>query len=146
MRGGKVAVPTEQILELINSGDKNEEVTRLAEEREVLVLSGNKTERQSQLERLRKFVGAGDYHVRMLAVTSLSKVRDLDNVPKLIFALTDPDPRVALQADRGLRFISRKVNGVGLPEFDPTKAQIKAAETAWKDWYLSIRPNAELLD
>ena len=141
----KVAVPTEQILELINSGEK-EEVTRLAEEREVLVLSGNKTERQSQLEQLRKFVGAGDYHVRMLAVTSLSKVRDLDNVPKLIFALTDPDPRIALQADRGLRFISRKVNGVGLPDFDPTKAQIKAAETAWKDWYLSIRPNAELLD
>jgi hypothetical protein len=141
----KVAVPTEQILELINSGEK-EEVSRLAEEREVLVLSGNKTERQSQLEQLRKFVGAGDYHVRMLAVTSLSKVRDLDNVPKLIFALTDPDPRIAQQADRGLRFISRKVNGVGLPDFDPTKAQIKAAETAWKDWYLSIRPNAELLD
>jgi hypothetical protein len=141
----KVAVPTEQILELINSGEK-EEVTRLAEEREVLVLSANKTERQSQLEQLRKFVGAGDYHVRMLAVTSLSKVRDLDNVPKLIFALTDPDSRVALQADRGLRFISRKVNGVGLPEFEPTKGQIKAAETAWKDWYLSIRPNAELLD
>jgi len=141
----KVAVPTEQILELINNGEK-EEVSKLAEEREVLVLSSNKTERQSQLEQLRKFVGAGDYHVRMLAVTSLSKVRDLDNVPKLIFALTDPDPRIAQQADRGLRFISRKVNGVGLPDFDPTKAQIKAAETAWKDWYLSIRPNAELLD
>ena len=124
----------------------SEEVALLAEKREALELSSNKSERASQIESLRKIVGAGDFHARRIAVTTLSKIRDLDNVPKLLFALTDPESAIVLQADKGLRFISRKVNGVGLPDGEPTTAQIKAAQAAWKDWYLSIRPNAELLD
>jgi hypothetical protein len=140
-----IVIPTEQILEMIHSGE-NDEVTRLAEEREALVLSSDKSERISQLEKLRNIVGAGNFHARMLAVTTLSKVRDLDSVPKLLYALTDPDPAIVLQADKGLRFISRKVNGVGLPASEPTTAQIKAAKAEWQAWYLSIRPNAELLE
>ncbi|MGI8982237.1 MAG: hypothetical protein ACR2FY_23640 [Pirellulaceae bacterium] len=140
-----VVIPTDQILELIKLGE-NDDVTRLAEEKEALVLSSDKTERQSQIEKLRNFVGAGNFHARKLAVTTLGKVHDLDNVPRLLYALTDPDPVIVLLADRGLRFISRKVDGVGLPENEPTTAQVKAAQAAWKAWYLSIRPNAELLD
>ncbi|MBC7852524.1 MAG: hypothetical protein IAF94_03725 [Pirellulaceae bacterium] len=140
-----LVIPTEQILKLINDGP-SEEVALLAEKREALELSSNKSERASQIESLRKIVGAGDFHARRIAVTTLSKVRDLDNVPKLLFALTDPDSAIVLQADKGLRFISRKVGGVGLPDGEPTTAQIQAAQAAWKDWYLSIRPNAELLD
>ena len=140
-----VVIPTDQILELIKLGE-NDDVTRLAEEKEALELSSDKTVRKSQIEKLRNFVGAGNFHARKLAVTTLGKVHDLDNVPRLLFALTDPDPAIIRQADRGLRFISRKVDGVGLPENEPTTAQVKAAQAAWKAWYLSIRPNAELLD
>jgi hypothetical protein len=140
-----VVVPTEEILKYIEEG-QSDELTRKAEEKEALALSSNATERQSQIEKLRKSVGVGKYEGRMVAVTTLSKIRDLNNVPQLLYALTDPDPRIVREADRGLCFISRKVNGVGLPEGELTAAQIKSAQTAWKAWYLSIRPNAELLD
>ena len=140
-----VVLPTEQILELLKD-EKNEEITRLAEEKEALELSKNPTDRDRQIEKLRKLVSAGNFEARMVAVTTLSKVRNLDLVPQLLYALTDPDPAIVRQADKGLRFISRKVDGVGLPDGEPTAAQIKAAQAAWKSWYLSIRPNAELLD
>lgn len=139
-----IVVPTEQILEILES--ENAEVNRRAEEREALILSSDATERNSQIEKLRKFVGSGKFETRMVAVTTLAKIRDLKNVPQLLYALTDPDVRIVLEADKALRFISRKVNGVGLPESEPTTAQIKAAQAAWKSWYLSIRPHAELLD
>ena len=139
-----VTIPTDTILELLESNDSK--IDDIAEEREVLKLSEKASERVSQLERLRNFVGSGKYETRMVAVTTLGKVRDLDNVPRLLFALTDPDPRIVREADRGLRFISRKVDGVGLPEVEPSAAQIKAAQAAWRNWYLSIRPNADLLD
>jgi hypothetical protein len=78
-------------------------------------------------------------------VKTLGKVRDLDNVPVLLYALTDPDVRIVRQADTALRFVSRKFQGVGLP-LDPKPADIQAAQKAWKDWYLAIRPDAELLE
>ena len=139
-----VTVPTEEILRLLESNDTK--VDELAEQREALKLSEKGSERISQLEKLRNFVSSGKFETRMVAVTTLGKVRDLDNVPRLLFALSDPDPQIVRQADRGLRFISRKVDGVGLPEIEPSAAQIKATQTAWRNWYLSIRPNAELLD
>lgn len=140
-----VVLNTDEILELIKGGE-NEEVTRLAEEKEALELSKNPTDRTRQIEKFRKMVSAGSFNARMVAVTTLGKVRDLNLVPQLLYALTDPDPAIVKQADKGLRFISRKVDGVGLPDGELTTAQIKAAQTAWKAWYLSIRPNAELLD
>ena len=82
----------------------------------------------------------------MVAVTTLGQVRNLNEVTQLFYGLTDPEPAIVRQADKGLRFISRKVDGVGLPDGEPTVARIKAAQAAWKAWYLSIRPNAELLD
>jgi len=50
-----------------------------------------------------------------------------------------------LEADRGLRFLSRKFGGVGLPD-EPTARDIQAAIKAWKEWYKTIRPEAEFLD
>lgn len=140
-----LALNTEQILALIESG-KSDEIQRVADEKEVLALSKNKTERISQLEALRKQVGAGDFNVRKIVVTALGTDRDLKNVPQLLYAMTDPDPRIGIIADRGLRFISRKVAGVGLPDANPTKDQISAARIAWRNWYLSIRPDAELIE
>ena len=93
----------------------------------------------------------------MLAVKTLGKVRDLENVPVLLFALTDPDVRIVLEADKALRFVSRKFRGVGLPgDLEPPTndvkspagawPQVKAAQKAWKDWFLAIRPDAQLLE
>jgi len=150
--GGSV----EEILAIIEDPN-NPELKRLAESGQSIPLDSDVTKRSGQVTRLRSLVSAGSYESRLVAVKTLGKVRDLDNVPVLLFALTDPDVRIVREADKVLRSISRKFRGVGLPD-DPQppgndlKApagqwpQVKAAEKAWKNWYLSIRPDAELLD
>jgi hypothetical protein len=102
------------------------------------------TKRTSQLERLREMVTNKDYAARLLAVKTLAKARELDNVPALIYALGDPDARIREEARDGLRFISRKFEGFGPGEADADKAKESVAR--WKAWYVSIRPDAEFLD
>jgi len=150
--GGSV----EEILAIIEDPN-NPELKRLAESGQSIALDNDITKRSGQVARLRSLVAAGNYESRLVAIKSLAKVRDLDNVPVLLFGLTDPDVRIVLEADKALRFVSRKFRGVGLPA-DPQPPgsdpqvpagqwpQVKAAQKAWKDWYLSIRPDAELLD
>jgi hypothetical protein len=103
------------------------------------------TKRNSQLVRLRELVTVENATARLAAVKTLARARDLDNVPILIFALSDPYWRVALEARDGLRFISRKIEGYGLPR-EPTEQQVIAVQEKWKAWYLSIRPDAELVE
>lgn len=119
-----------------------------------MTLDDDLTERTSQLERLRKLVTNDDYKARRAAVKKLATARELDNVPILIYALTDTDPEVPIYARDGLRFISRKLKGFGMPDLvtkngkvvPPTSDQKQAAAKEWKKWYLSIRPDGELLD
>ena len=101
--------------------------------------------RTNQLARLRELVSNEDWSVRRLAVKTLASVRELDNVPALIYALTDPNQHVARSARDGLRFISRKFQGLGMPD-NPTPDQKRAAAEKWKKWYLSIRPDGEFLE
>ena len=68
---------------------------------------------------------------------------NLDYVPTLLYALTDPDTRVVLEARNELRFISRNFDGIGPPD-DFTDEQRFQAIAAWKKWYKSIRPAAIL--
>jgi hypothetical protein len=112
---------------------------------ENLRLESDITRRSGQIARLRAVVSAGPYESRLVAVKALARVREMDNVPLLIFALTDPDIRIVREADKGLRFISRKFEGVGLPS-EPKPDQVGLAIAGWKAWYKSIRPNAEFLD
>ena len=145
-----------EILAIIEDPN-NPELARLAESGASISLDSDVTKRSGQITQLRALVSAGAYESRIVAVRTLSKVRDLDNVPMLLFALSDPDVRVVRQADQGLRFISRKFRGIGLPlvlappnnnEEIPAGEwpEVKAAQKAWKQWYLSIRPDAELLE
>ena len=64
---------------------------------------------------------------------------NLDYVPSLLYALTDPDRRIVLEARNELRFISRNFDGIGPPD-DFTEQQRFEAIDGWKKWYLSIRP------
>ena len=70
---------------------------------------------------------------------ALGRTGDLDYVPSLLYALTDPDRRVVLEARNGLRFISRNFEGFGPPD-DFTEQQRYEAADAWKKWYQSLRP------
>jgi hypothetical protein len=117
-------------------------------------LDDDLNERTNQLVRLRKLVSNDDYRARRVAVKMLATARELDNVPVLIYALTDEDSEVPIYARDGLRFISRKFKGFGMPDLvikngkviSPTPDQKQAAAEKWKKWYLSIRPDGELLD
>jgi hypothetical protein len=148
-RDGKIveSAMTGTIDELLTTIEKGNtpELQRLAESQARWKLDSDVTKRSGEINRLRAVVAAGSFESRLLAVRALGRVRELDNVPVLIYALSDPDMRVVREADKGLRFISRKFEGVGLPE-EPKPEQARAAIGAWKAWYQSIRPNAEFLD
>lgn len=134
----------DELLALLDD-PKNADLDRLAESPAALTLESDVTRRAGQIARLRAIVTAGPYEARLAAVRALAKMRELDNVPLLAYALTDPDLRIVREADKGLRFISRKIEGFGMPA-EPKPAEIKVLASAWKDWYRSIRPNAEFLD
>lgn len=148
MQDGKVVTPqmvrdVDDLLQLLGSAeDKDFDATALPGG---LSLDADLTKRTSQLERLRALVTNENFEARLAAVKTLAKSRDLDNVPALIFALTDPNPMIVQEAESGLRFISRKFAGFGLPA-QPTKAQLDASRLKWRAWYLSIRPDGQLLD
>jgi hypothetical protein len=101
--------------------------------------------RTSQLVRLREMVTDEDFQKRLAAVKTLGMSHDLDNVPPLIFALSDPNPQVVREARDGLRLISRKFQGFGLPS-NPTPQQVETVQGQWKGWYLAIRPDGVFLD
>ncbi|MEE8452304.1 MAG: hypothetical protein V3R99_10330, partial [Thermoguttaceae bacterium] len=93
-------------------------------------------------EQLRQLVGDWSVEARLAAVRALAKTRDLDNVPTLIYALTDPNLEVVRSARDALRRLSRRPSGYALPN-EPTEGERLAAIRNWKAWYLAVRPDAE---
>jgi hypothetical protein len=92
-------------------------------------------------QRLEQLVKTGTPEVRLLAVKAIAKLRDLDYVPTLLFALSDPDKQVVRAARDGLRYVSRQFDGFGPPDDFTEQQQFDAVE-AWKNWYRRIRPDA----
>ena len=78
-------------------------------------------------------------------MTGLGRSRQLDNVPTLIYALTDPDSQVVTAAIDAWRYISRQPRGSPGTIIDDELGR-KAAIDYWKKWYLTIRPQADLSD
>ena len=117
----------------------------MADNKQVLKLDEDATKRAGQITKLRASVTGGSPDARLIAVRSLAGVRDFANVPVLLLALKDRDLRVVIAADKGLRFISRKFDGVVNMDA-PNQESLAALQTRWRDWYLSLKPDAELLD
>ncbi len=144
MRGGQIVVQQVQtqvdtFLNLVN--DENlSQLDELAADPNQLVVADVDANSARQLEQL---VRGGEPEVRLLAVRALGRTGNLDYVPSLIYALSDPDRRVVLEARNGLRFISRRFEGFGLPD-DFTDQQRFEAMSAWKEWYHGLRPDAVL--
>ncbi len=114
-----------------------------------LELSSDAKERSAQLSRLRRMIINGTYQGRLTAAKTLGTVRDLDSAPSLIFALSDPDYRVARAARDSLRFMSRKSDGFGFvveKDTHPNKPAWKQAQKDWTNWLLSVKPDAELIE
>jgi hypothetical protein len=84
-----------------------------------------------------------DFKTRLRTIKTLAVDPTLDDVPAMLFALTDPSPKIVEVARDSLRKISRKIDGFGLLN-NPTEPQKLQAQFQWKNWYLAIRPDADL--
>ena len=112
---------------------------------------------------LRQMVGDRNFYRRLIAVRFLAGEQDMDNVPGLIYAVSDPDFRIAFEAHQGLRLISRKIDSMKLSKTtienarrkpsqlakDPgieasMRAEFNSMEKRWSEWFLKIRPDAQL--
>jgi hypothetical protein len=144
MRNGQLIVEQvhTKVDELLSMIDEKDEAVldELARDPSQLVVE-QVDERSAR--RLQQLVRGGEPEVRLLAVRALGRSGNLDYVPSLLYALTDPDPRVVLEARNGLRFISRSFQGYGPPD-EFTEQQRYDALDKWKNWYKSIRPAAIL--
>jgi HEAT repeat protein len=119
--------------------DKNEgTLDELARDPTQLVV--DKVDEKSA-RRLQQLIRGGTPEVRVLATRAIGRTGNLDYVPTLLYALTDPEPRVVIEARNGLRFISRNFDGLGPPDNFTEQQRFEAIDN-WKRWYKSIRPTA----
>lgn len=149
VRQGKVVPrpllgPAEQLLaglENVEEADFEQTAAVLAE----LPPQGAEAVLARHAEKLRALAGDSSAEMRIAAVRALGKTRDLDDVPTLIYALTDPDWDVVREARDALRRTSRRPLGFGLADH-ATQLERREAIEKWKQWYLAIRPDGEFGD
>ncbi len=135
----QVHTKVDELLSMIDDGDEAQ-LDDLARDPSQLVV--DQVDEKSA-RRLQQLVRGGEPGVRLLAVRALGRTGNLDYVPTLLYALTDPDRRIVLEARNELRFISRNFDGIGPPDDYNEQQRYQAIDT-WKKWYQSIRPSAVL--
>jgi hypothetical protein len=156
----------DQMIDMLGDTTSNEELQALsASLKKQIVEFRNKDEKSRGRIKafLKSMVAARNYYRRLIAVRFLAGEQDMDNVPALIYALGDPDLRICVEAHDGLRLISRKIDSIKISGTSRTNSQrdpgiLKSTEKSlcraefdsvkqkWTDWFLKIRPDAELLD
>lgn len=145
LRNGEVVAkplsgPAESLLAVLDDpGDPN--YLAAVEGFRAMTLEADEATLNRQAVKLRKLAGSAEPGARLAAVEALARTRDLDNVPILIYALSDPDQQVVATALDGLRFISRKFRGLGEGPIRD-EATRSAVIQRWKDWYRTVRPEA----
>ncbi|MCR9291554.1 MAG: hypothetical protein NXI32_02465 [bacterium] len=112
---------------------------------ENLKLAEDAEQRKEQTARLARLLDSQDYKARQVAAKLLGRSDDLDVVPDLIYALSDPNELVPMLAEESLRLLSRKLNAGQLTR-NPSPAERAAAEKFWREWYLGIRPEYIFLE
>jgi hypothetical protein len=133
----------EGLLEMLEKeGTNNVELGLLPEN---LALSKDPTVRKAQVSRLSRLLRSKDYKSRRIAAKLLGRSEDINQVPDLIYALTDEDPHVPMIAEESLRLLTRKLTVKHL-DLEPTKEQMNEATEYWRKWYVSTRPDYVFLD
>lgn len=150
--GGKVMSKTsttsiDDALKMLEENGKNETEDELVADK--MLLAADPNQRKEQLNRFARLLNAKEPKTRKIAAKLLGRGDDLDLVPALIYAITDPDPDVPRIAEQSLRLISRQLDTHHLPKnkgeklSDQTKSK---ASTQWKKWFLSLRPDYVFVD
>ncbi len=112
---------------------------------EDLQLTSDPVQRREQVARLSRLLSSRDAMARRVAAKLLGRSEDLDQVPELIYALTDPDAYVPMIAEESLRLLSRRLTA-GKLKAKPSEAEKLAAVAFWKSWYLGLRPYHSFID
>jgi hypothetical protein len=144
LRGGQLVAANqaraiEDVIKALGDAD-DEELGALTEAPVEITLSADVGQRDSQLRNLRQVVRSGNPKARLAAVRTLGISREVSCVPLLIYALSDPDPQVAIAADRALRISSRRLDAepLKLPLDENSRA---AAQERWTKWYRKLYPD-----
>ncbi len=142
VRAPKVTVAMNEIMEKLSNEEDSKAFDEIIKNPGAFAIGRMDPKRSKEYtQRLRRVLRSGTWQARIMAARLLGRQGDLDNVPILIYALTDPDPRVVKEAWAGLRQ-TRRVFGTGRPP-DPRRPQTVAkAVKEWQEWYRSIRPDA----
>jgi len=155
-----------ETLELMKAGATDQQLREVAESLKRQIGEFRKKDDKSRGEIkafLRSMIGANNYFRRLIAVRFLAGEQDMDNVPALIYALGDPDFRIAIEAHNGLRLVSRKIDSLSVSQTTRTNAlrspgvltadeknlmtsEFSSVKGKWTNWFVKIRPGAELLD
>ncbi len=140
----KAAVAVTDMLDLLEGDGADELDGRSLPEN--LQLPTDPAARAAQMDRLERLVrGSQSWQARRVAARVLGKSDEMRVVPSLIFALSDPDSSVKRYARDGLRFISRKFEGYGMPD-KPNQTEVRDAQKAWKKWFLTMDPGHVFLE
>ena len=148
--GGKIvnknsATSIDEALKMLEDDSKADGEDALAPEK--MLLATDPKQRQEQINRFVRLLNAKDYKARQVAAKMLGRGDSLDVVPSLIYALTDPDPRVPFYAEQSLRLISRQLDTYHLPKKEKISDQDKSRAAAqWKKWFLGLRPDYVFVD
>jgi len=150
----KIEGPLDELLSELSKQDPDQMAlvqTAIVEK----VQLGNREELIGELDRIRKLAKHPDPEIRRTAIWALGRSGQLKDADLLITALEDFNVDVLVEANNSLCYLSRKIEGVGIPTFpfedlpeDATDAQRnaalgpwkKAAMAGWKAWYIRIRP------
>ena len=148
--GGKIvnknsATSIDEALKMLEDDSKADGEDALAPDK--MLLATDPKQRQEQINRFVRLLNAKDYKARQVAAKMLGRGDSLDVVPSLIYALTDPDPRVPFYAEQSLRLISRQLDTYHLPKKEKISDQDKnRAAAQWKKWFLGLRPDYVFVD
>lgn len=130
----------EDALKLLEDSKEGSTENKLLADR--IVLDPNPKVRKEQLNRFARLLRSKDGVSRRIAAKLLGRGDDLDFVPDLIYALSDPDKYVPGIAENSLRILSRQMNTYIIPKEGPVTADVLVkAEGRWRQWYLSVRPD-----
>lgn len=140
----KLTGPATGLLEILNDPN-HPDILYLADNLDQVNPTGKGGLSASQRAELDRVAETGSVEARLIALRALARARDLDNVPRLIAALRDPDWRVVQEANTGLARMARRLGGFELPDQADEAAREKLI-TRWKAWYRTARPEAEFAD
>jgi hypothetical protein len=99
-------------------------------------------ELSAHAEPLLRLAVHGERPLRLLAITCLSRTRQIDHVPRLIHMLSDADEEIACAAAEALAELSRKYDTLGFSR-QATPRERDVAVNQWKAWFRGIRPEVD---